>query len=35
VPVIGARRTERLIDAVWKIERMSDMRKLRPYLTLS
>lgn len=32
VPVIGARRTERLIDAVWSIERVHNMRTLRPLL---
>jgi len=29
VPVIGARRTERLIDTVWHIERVRDARQLR------
>ncbi len=32
VPVIGARRTQRLIDTVWRIERVGDMRQLRPLL---
>lgn len=32
IPVIGARRTEKLISAVWEIEKMHDMRKLRPLL---
>lgn len=32
VPVLGARRTSRLIDAVWTIERMRDARELRPLL---
>jgi len=31
-PVIGARRTERLIDTIWRIERVRDVRKLRPLL---
>jgi 2-methylcitrate dehydratase PrpD len=33
VPVIGARRARRLIDAVWRIERFGDIRRLRPLLT--
>jgi 2-methylcitrate dehydratase PrpD len=32
VPVLGSRRTERLIQAVWNIERVGDMRRLRPLL---
>ncbi len=32
VPVIGARRARKLVDAVWRIERVSDMRVLRPWL---
>jgi len=32
VPVIGSRRAERLIEAVWSIERVSDVRTLRPLL---
>ncbi len=32
VPVIGARRTQRLIDTVWRIERVGDVRQLRPLL---
>lgn len=32
LPVIGARRTERLIDTVWHIERVRDVRQLRPLL---
>ena len=32
LPVIGARRTERLIQTVWAIERVADVRKLRPLL---
>lgn len=31
-PVIGARRTERLIDTIWRIERVRDVRQLRPLL---
>ena len=31
-PVIGARRAERLIDTIWRIERVRDVRKLRPLL---
>ena len=34
VPVIGKARTEKLIEAVWNIERLQDMRKLRPLLSL-
>lgn len=33
-PVIGPRRTERLIDTVWNIERVRDARTLRPLLTV-
>ena len=29
-PVLGARRTRALIDTVWKLERVADMRSLRP-----
>jgi len=32
VPIIGARRTERLIDTVWYIERVRDVRRLRSFL---
>lgn len=31
-PVIGRQRAERLIDAVWRIERVHDMREIRPLL---
>ncbi|MBI2296142.1 MAG: MmgE/PrpD family protein [Betaproteobacteria bacterium] len=31
-PVLGARRTERLIETVWNIERVGDVRRLRPLL---
>jgi 2-methylcitrate dehydratase PrpD len=31
-PVIGRSRTQRLIDAVWQIERLADVRALRPLL---
>ena len=31
-PVLGARRAERLIEAVWRIERMQNLRELRPLL---
>lgn len=31
-PVIGNRRTERLIETVWRIERVRDVRQLRPLL---
>ena len=34
LPVIGARRTERLIDTVWHIERVRDARALRSLLTV-
>lgn len=34
LPVIGARRTERLIDTVWHIERVRDARALRPLLAV-
>ncbi|MDH5537608.1 MAG: MmgE/PrpD family protein, partial [Betaproteobacteria bacterium] len=32
VPVLGARRAAKLIEAVWTIERVRDMRELRPLL---
>jgi 2-methylcitrate dehydratase PrpD len=32
LPVIGARRTRQLIDAIWRIERVRDVRELRPLL---
>ncbi|HET9663299.1 MAG TPA: MmgE/PrpD family protein, partial [Burkholderiales bacterium] len=32
VPVLGKRRAERLIEAVWNLERVADVRKLRPLL---
>jgi hypothetical protein len=32
VPVIGARRAERLIGAVWDIDKLDDARKLRTLL---
>jgi 2-methylcitrate dehydratase PrpD len=32
VPVIGKRRSQRLIETVWDFERVSDVRKLRPLL---
>jgi 2-methylcitrate dehydratase PrpD len=31
-PLLGTRRAERLIETVWNIERVSDMRRLRPLL---
>jgi len=34
LPVIGPRRTARLIDTVWNIERMHDARALRTLLTV-
>ena len=34
LPVIGARRTARLIETVWNIEKTGDVRKLRPLLTV-
>lgn len=34
LPVIGARRTARLIDSVWNIERLRDARALRSLLTV-
>jgi 2-methylcitrate dehydratase PrpD len=34
VPVIGSRRTEQLIEAVWTLEALTDVRKLRRWLTL-
>ncbi len=33
-PIIGARRTERLIDTIWNIERVRDARALRSLLTV-
>lgn len=32
-PVIGTRRTRALIESIWKIEKIQDVRKLRPLLT--
>jgi len=32
VPALGARRARQLIDTVWRIERVADMRALRPWL---
>ncbi len=34
LPVIGPRRAARLIDTIWNIERVRDMRTLRPLLTV-
>lgn len=34
LPIIGSRRTELLIDAVWNIERLGDARALRPLLAV-
>jgi 2-methylcitrate dehydratase PrpD len=34
LPVIGPRRSTRLIDTVWNIERLRDVRKLRPLLAV-
>ncbi len=34
LPVIGPRRTTRLIDTVWNIEKVGDVRRLRPLLTV-
>ena len=34
VPIIGSRRTEQLIEAVWAMEALTDVRKLRRWLTL-
>lgn len=31
-PVLGVRRAQRLIDTVWRIERVADVRQLRPLL---
>jgi hypothetical protein len=31
-PVLGKRRAEALIQAVWNIERIADVRALRPFL---
>jgi len=33
--VIGARRARALIDSVWKLETLADMRELRPLLRVS
>jgi 2-methylcitrate dehydratase PrpD len=35
VPVIGARKAERLIDTVWRLEAVKDLRALRPLLAAS
>jgi hypothetical protein len=32
LPVIGPRRTTRLVDTMWHIERLRDARMLRPLL---
>jgi hypothetical protein len=32
VPILGSRRTEALIDAIWNIERIEDVRDLRRLL---
>ena len=32
LPILGPRRTARLIDSVWNIERLRDARVLRPLL---
>jgi hypothetical protein len=32
VPVIGRSRARKLCDAVWQLERLADVRKLRPLL---
>jgi len=34
LPVIGPRRAARLIDAIWNIEKLRDVRRLRPLLTV-
>lgn len=34
VPVVGGRRTERLIEAIWQIDKAPDMRRLRRLLML-
>ncbi len=34
LPILGARRTTRLIDTVWNIEKVHDVRKLRSLLTV-
>lgn len=34
LPILGSRRTTRLIDAIWNIERVRDMRALRPLLAV-
>jgi hypothetical protein len=34
LPLLGPRRTTRLIDTVWNIERVRDARRLRPLLTV-
>jgi len=31
-PILGAARARKLCDAVWALDRMSNMRKLRPLL---
>jgi hypothetical protein len=31
-PVIGPTRARRLCDVVWRLERLADVRKLRPLL---
>ncbi|MFN7088042.1 MAG: MmgE/PrpD family protein [Burkholderiales bacterium] len=33
-PVLGARRARKLIDSVWRIESLADVRRLRPLLML-
>ncbi len=34
LPIIGPRRTQRLIDVIWNIERLQDARALRPLLAV-
>ena len=33
VPILGKGRARKLIDAVWNIEKVADMRSFRPLLT--
>jgi 2-methylcitrate dehydratase PrpD len=34
-PVLGKNRTRKLIDAIWNLEQVKDVRELRPLLSVS
>jgi hypothetical protein len=33
IPVLGKERTEKLIDKIWNLEQVKNMRELRPFLS--